>query len=101
MADTFNKLTKMDFIIGMPPITTRTGDPIHTQRSAEALKNMMPVATIYPGIPSFEFGIDLFNRVDTFYDGSHNDPSKKTNKNLTAKDHRTEILNSHRNKIIR
>jgi hypothetical protein len=75
-------LTKIDFIIGMPPITTRTGDPIHTQRSAEALKNMMPVATIYPGIPSFEFGIDLFNRVDTFFDGSHHDPTRTTNKNF-------------------
>ena len=36
----------IDDIIGMPPITTQTGDSIHTQRSAEALKNAMPVATI-------------------------------------------------------
>ena len=26
----------------------------------------MPIATIYPGIPSFESGIDLFRRVDVF-----------------------------------
>ncbi|MBY9000798.1 MAG: hypothetical protein KGD64_07795 [Candidatus Heimdallarchaeota archaeon] len=67
----------IDFIIGMPPITTITGDSIHTQRSAEALKNTMPIATIYPGIPSFESGIDLFRRIPTFdSEGGHPDQPK-------------------------
>ena len=67
----------IDFIIGMPPITTRTGDSMHTQRTAEALKNTMPIATIYPGIPSFEFGIDLFRRIPVFdNEGGHPDQPK-------------------------
>lgn len=71
----------IDYVIGMPPITTNTGEAIHTQRSAEALKNTMPVATIYPGIPSFEFGIDLFNRLNAFDSGLFDSRDQKSNNN--------------------
>lgn len=84
MANNSGDLTTVDYVIGMPPITTRTGDSIHTQRSAEAVKNTMPVATIYPGIPSFEFGIDLFTRQNAFKPSSFNeDPrfQRKTTRN--------------------
>jgi len=73
-------LTTVDFIIGLPPITTTTGTPIHTQRTREALMNSMPTATIYPGIPSFESGIDLFRRVNAF-ESKSNDSKQKTNYN--------------------
>jgi len=78
---TFQTALPIDYIIGMPPITTVTGDPIHTQRSSEAVKNTMPVATIYPGIPSFEAGIDLFTRVNAFEFGSHRRESQIKNVN--------------------
>jgi len=71
MADETNKMTTIDFIIGLPPITTRTGDTIHTLRSNQALSNTMPQAIIQPGNPSFESGMTLFQRVDAFRsDGS-------------------------------
>ena len=79
MANDSGDLTTVDYVIGMPPITTRTGDSIHTQRSAEAVKNTMPVATIYPGIPSFEFGIDLFSRQNAFKPSSFSQGSRGRN----------------------
>lgn len=67
---TINK-TVIDFIIGMPPITTVTENPIHTVQSNAALMNTMPQATIYPGVPDFTAGIDLFKRVSAFKAGGN------------------------------
>lgn len=75
----YRDLTKIDFILGMPPITTATGDPIHTERTADILRNAMPTATIYPGIPSFESGIDLFRRIPVFDIKGHHPDYKKVN----------------------
>jgi hypothetical protein len=62
--------TVIDFIIGLPPITTVTENPTHSTQSRAALLDTMPQAIIYPGIPNFEAGIDLFKRVDAFRGGS-------------------------------
>lgn len=95
MPENFSNLTTIDYIIGMPPITTRTGDSIHTQRSGEALKNTMPVATITPGIPSFEFGIDLFNRIDTFRRGRPIGSSSRTRTATRNSTYFVDMLRNH------
>ena len=76
--ETVNK-TKIDFIIGLPPITNITGSSAHTAMSQVALLDTMPQAIIYPGTPSFKAGIDLFKRIPAFRSGSEADPENPNN----------------------
>jgi hypothetical protein len=52
-------LIELDFTLGLPPsnLLPETTNMIH---------NSMPIARIYPGIPSFREGLDLFTRLPAF-----------------------------------
>ena len=71
-------MTTIDFIIGMPPITTVTENSTHSIQSNAALLNTMPQAIIYPGIPSFKSGLDLFKRIPAFYANTSNRASENS-----------------------
>lgn len=61
--------TNIDFIPGMPPSLPQ-GESKGTQgRTNTVMRNSMPIARIYPGIPSFQRGLDLFQRVRAFSSG--------------------------------
>jgi len=61
--------TNIDFVLGMPP-SLPNGDSKGTQgRTNTVMRNSMPIARIYPGIPSFQRGLDLFQRVRAFKEG--------------------------------
>lgn len=49
----------IDFIIGLPPSD-------HLPQTNDLIKDTMPIAKIYPGIPSFTKGLTLFTRKSTF-----------------------------------
>lgn len=49
----------IDFIIGLPPAD-------HLPQTNDLMKDTMPIAKIYPGIPSFTKGLALFSRKSVF-----------------------------------
>lgn len=55
----------IDFVVGLPP-DLPTDEAING-RTNTLMRNSMPVAKIYPGIPSFQKGLDLFQRQPAFY----------------------------------
>ena len=71
-------MSNLDFIIGLPPdlpMESTIGNKTNT-----VMRNSMPIAKIYPGIPSFQKGLDLFTRSSAFYGG-------KTAYSTKLKDH--------------
>ncbi|RKX63227.1 MAG: hypothetical protein DRP42_07860 [Tenericutes bacterium] len=52
-------MATIDFIIGLPPSN-------HLPQTNDLIKDSMPIAKIYPGIPSFTRGLTLFTRKSTF-----------------------------------
>ena len=52
-------LVDLDFTFGLPPSNL-------IPQSNQMLLNSMPIARIYPGLPSFAAGIDLFTRASAF-----------------------------------
>lgn len=61
-------MSEIDFIIGMPP-DLPIDDGIQG-RTNTVMRNSMPLAKIYPGVPSFQKGLDLFQRRPTFSGGA-------------------------------
>lgn len=55
-------IVPLDFTFGLPP-------PGHFPGTNQIIKASMPVAKIYPGIPNFKKGLDLFDRVDSWEGG--------------------------------
>jgi len=64
MASTSKGSTQIDYIIGMPP--ERLSDDTINGRTQILMENSMPIVKIYPGIPSFTFGLSLFKREPAF-----------------------------------
>ena len=56
--------TSIDFIPGMPP--DQPIDDVIKGQTNTVMRNSMPIAKIYPGIPSFTEGTSLFKRKDFF-----------------------------------
>lgn len=54
----------IDYIIGLPP--GNLSDDVVAGRSQIVMENSMPIAKIYPGIPSFTEGLSLFTRSPAF-----------------------------------
>jgi len=52
-------LVGLDFTFGMPPQNLLS-------QTNNIMQNSMPIARIYPGIPSFREGLDLFTRIPAF-----------------------------------
>jgi len=75
----------LDFTFGMPPSNL-------IPETNSMIKNSMPIAKIYPGIPSFREGLDLFTRVPAFNaPGGHPDHSTLPSSTL----YYHELLKSH------
>jgi hypothetical protein len=55
---------KIDFVIGLPPDLSTDGSV--AGRTNVVMRNSMPIARIYPGIPSFTKGLSLFTRQGAF-----------------------------------
>jgi len=64
MARTVTKNRTIDFTIGLPP--GNLGDENTLDRSQKVMENSMPIARIFPGIPSFTKGLTLFKRQPYF-----------------------------------
>jgi hypothetical protein len=87
-------MEKLDFTFGLPP------DDLHPHTNI-VMRNSMPLAKIYPGIPSFQQGTDLFTRGGLFEASGHSLPKKDqwqkgTNKTSMAyhdllRDHKFEL----------
>jgi hypothetical protein len=82
-------LVELDFIFGMPPT-----DMI--PETNQIIKNSMPIAKIYPGVPSFREGMDLFTRLPAF-NAPMSSPSNRAAKSSTLYYH--PLLQSHGFKI--
>jgi len=52
-------IVELDFTLGMPPSNL-------IPETNRMITNSMPIAKIYPGIPSFREGLDLFTRLPAF-----------------------------------
>lgn len=66
-------MAEIDYIIGMPPALA--SDDAVLGRTNTVMENSMPLARIYPGIPSFTKGLTLFTRRPAF---SANERNKKS-----------------------
>jgi len=82
MAKTITKNRIIDYTIGLPP--GNLADDSMYDRSQIVMENSMPIARIYPGIPSFTKGLTLFSRKPYFRGGG-----KKNNLTYTS------LLNAH------
>jgi hypothetical protein len=56
--------TTIDYIIGLPPACI--SDDVINGRTQTVMENSMPLARIYPGIPSFTEGHNIFTRLPLF-----------------------------------
>jgi len=80
-----SQLTTIDYIIGLPP--GNLIDEAMQGRSQTVMENSMPIVKIYPGIPSFTKGLNLFKRSPAYtFD---NDSISKKNMSYLS------LLNSH------
>jgi len=82
MARTVTKNRTIDYTIGLPP--GNLADDSMYDRSQIVMENSMPIARIFPGIPSFTKGLTLFKR-QAYFRGS----GKKNNLTYTS------LLNAH------
>lgn len=92
-------MEKLDFTFGLPP------DDLHPDTN-KVMRNSMPIAKIYPGIPSFKQGTDLFTRLGLFEArsvpppsrGTRNRPGKKSNVDVPyhdlLQDHKFQLSQS-------
>ena len=60
----------IDYIIGLPP--GGLTDDVINGRTQTVMENSMPIARIYPGVPSFTEGLNIFTRRPAFRSGSGN-----------------------------
>ena len=58
------RMTKIDFIPGLPP--SQPFDETIGNRTNTVMQNSMPIVKIYPGIPSFTKGQTIYKRKDYF-----------------------------------
>ena len=63
MAKVTNNST-IDYVIGLPP--SNPTDETIQGRTQIVIENSMPIAKIYPGVPSFTKGLSLFSRAPAF-----------------------------------
>ncbi|RLI46738.1 hypothetical protein DRO61_08875, partial [Candidatus Bathyarchaeota archaeon] len=88
-------VTTLDFIPGMPP--DQPIDEVIGGRTNTVMRNSMPIAKIYPGIPSFTEGTSLFRRKDYF--DSPDEKAQQSYVNLLA-DHGFSLNSNIHNKCL-
>jgi len=85
MAKLHKKMTTIDYTIGLPP--GNLTDETMQGRSQTVMENSMPIVKIFPGIPSFSRGLNLFRRSPAF----RFDENSISHRNLSY----LSILNAH------